>query len=38
VITGKGAGAATEFSLALVEKLVSKEKALEIKAQIQFSH
>jgi 4-methyl-5(b-hydroxyethyl)-thiazole monophosphate biosynthesis len=38
VITGKGAGAATEFALALVEKLISKEKALEIKAQIQFSH
>lgn len=38
VVTAKGLGAAVEFSLAIVETLISKEKAMEIKAQIQFSH
>lgn len=35
IITAKGLGVATEFALAIVEKLVSREKALEVKAQIQ---
>lgn len=38
VITGKGLGAAIEFSLALVARLEDKEKAAQIKEQIQFPY
>jgi 4-methyl-5(b-hydroxyethyl)-thiazole monophosphate biosynthesis len=33
-ITGKGAGSSIKFSLALVEVLIGKEKALEIKTKM----
>lgn len=35
-LTGRGMGVATQFGLALVEALVSKEKAEEIRASIQW--
>lgn len=38
VITAKGLGTAVEFSLAIIEKLISREKAEEIKEQVQFFH
>ncbi len=38
VITARGLGTAVEFGLAIVEMLVSREKAKEIKEQIQYPY
>lgn len=38
VITARGLGASIEFGLMIVEALISKEKAEEVKGQIQFFH
>ena len=35
IITGKGAGAAIEFALLIVEKIAGRQKALEIRAALQ---